>query len=132
MTQGKKSTTKNLSNFFKYGLLDIFLIRGSWIFHQSIFNKLTICYSIAIGVASMVPVVLYPLAKRVTQFPQLVLGLTFNIGAIMGYTAVTGHLNLQTTFLLYMSCIMWTLHYDTIYAMQVRNFLLYESLVKKN
>jgi len=73
---------------------------------------------IAIGVASMIPVVLYPLAKRVTQFPQLVLGLTFNVGAIMGYTAVTGHLNLQMTFLLYMSCIMWTLHYDTIYALQ--------------
>ena len=80
----------------------------------------------------MVPVVLYPLAKRVTQFPQLVLGLTFNIGAVMGYTAVTGNLDLPVTSLLYLSCCIWTLHYDTIYALQVNSFEVKNYLKKAN
>ena len=67
----------------------------------------------------MLPVIAYPLAKRYVPMPQLVLGLTFNVGAIMGYTAVTGELNLPLTFLLYASSIFWTLHYDTIYCLQV-------------
>ena len=67
----------------------------------------------------MIPVVAYPLAKRYTQFPQLVLGLTFNIGAFMGYAQIAGQINLPLTSLLYLSCVCWTLHYDTVYALQV-------------
>uniref|UniRef100_H2YUA4 4-hydroxybenzoate polyprenyltransferase, mitochondrial n=1 Tax=Ciona savignyi TaxID=51511 RepID=H2YUA4_CIOSA len=72
---------------------------------------------IMIGCASMVPVVIYPLAKRVTM-PQAVLGLTFNMGALMGYTAVTGTINWPVQLTLYASCFIWTLYYDTIYALQ--------------
>ena len=75
--------------------------------------------SIQIGFLSMIPVILYPLAKRFTYFPQFALGLTFNVGAIMGYTAVTGDLNWGIVGPLYGSCLMWTMYYDTIYAFQV-------------
>jgi len=73
---------------------------------------------IMLGVASMIPVVLYPLAKRYTVFPQAVLGMTFNIGAIMGYVAVTDAFNWAIVGPLYLSCFMWTIYYDTVYAMQ--------------
>jgi len=77
--------------------------------------------SIQMGVAAMVPVVLYPLAKRFTMFPQAVLGLTFNVGALMGYAAVCETLNWTLMGALYASCFTWTIYYDTIYAFQVIN-----------
>ncbi len=73
--------------------------------------------AILIGVCSVVLVVLYPLAKRVTWYPQAVLGLTFNIGALMGWAAVTDSLALAP-ILLYVGGFFWTLGYDTIYAHQ--------------
>lgn len=77
------------------------------------FNRLTV----AIGVASLIPVILYPLAKRVTWYPQAVLGLTFNMGALMGTSAMTGSLT-PSSVLLYLAGLFWTLGYDTIYAGQ--------------
>ena len=77
------------------------------------FNTLTIW----LGVSSLILVVLYPLAKRVTWFPQFVLGLAFNWGALLGWAAVRGELALPA-FLLYVAGIFWTLAYDTIYAHQ--------------
>ncbi|PZP55538.1 MAG: 4-hydroxybenzoate octaprenyltransferase [Micavibrio aeruginosavorus] len=73
--------------------------------------------AIFLGVMSIVMVVLYPLAKRVTWYPQFVLGLTFNMGALMGWAAVTGQLGWPALFL-YAAGILWTLGYDTIYAHQ--------------
>lgn len=73
--------------------------------------------AIIIGVASVVLVVLYPLAKRVTWYPQAVLGLTFNIGALMGWAAVTDGLSVYPVYL-YIGGFFWTLGYDTIYAHQ--------------
>ncbi|XP_039255464.2 4-hydroxybenzoate polyprenyltransferase, mitochondrial-like [Styela clava] len=73
---------------------------------------------IMIGVASMIPVILYPLAKRYTYYPQAVLGLTFNMGAIMGYAAVVGSINWSIVGPLYLGCFFWTMYYDTIYALQ--------------
>ncbi|GGG19659.1 4-hydroxybenzoate octaprenyltransferase [Caldovatus sediminis] len=75
--------------------------------------------AIALGVLSLVPVVLYPLAKRVTDFPQLVLGLTFGWGAPLGYAAATGGVD-GVTAALYAAAIAWILGYDTIYAHQDR------------
>jgi len=75
--------------------------------------------AIALGVLSLVPVVLYPLAKRVTDFPQLVLGLTFGWGAPLGYAAATGGVD-GVTAALYAASIAWILGYDTIYAHQDR------------
>lgn len=73
--------------------------------------------AIVTGIAVMGVVVLYPLAKRVTFWPQLVLGVAFNWGALVGWAAVRGGLE-TPAILLYAAGILWTLGYDTIYAHQ--------------
>jgi 4-hydroxybenzoate polyprenyltransferase len=72
-----------------------------------------------LGVASLLLVALYPLAKRVTWWPQLMLGFTFGWGAPMGYAAAAGRID-TTDLLLYAAAILWILGYDTIYAHQDR------------
>jgi 4-hydroxybenzoate polyprenyltransferase len=64
-------------------------------------------------------VVSYPLMKRITYWPQLVLGLTLNWGALLGYSAVKGYCDWTVCLPLYAAGIAWTLVYDTIYAHQV-------------
>ena len=59
----------------------------------------------------------YPFMKRITYWPQLFLGLTFNWGMIMAHTAILDQISLNIT-LLYLSAIFWTLGYDTIYGYQ--------------
>ena len=71
----------------------------------------------AIGASVLVLVFTYPLAKRVTDWPQAVLGLTFNWGALLGYAAVTGSLAWPAA-LAYAAGFFWTLGYDTVYAHQ--------------
>lgn len=78
-----------------------------------LFNRFTVW----LGAASLVLVFLYPLMKRITWWPQLVLGFTFNWGALMGWSAVNGVIGLPT-IPLYIAGIFWTLGYDTIYAQQ--------------
>jgi 4-hydroxybenzoate polyprenyltransferase len=73
------------------------------------------------GVPSLLLVGIYPLAKRVTNYPQFVLGLTFSWGAMMGFPAlninVLGNNNtLAAAVALYSSCVAWTVVYDMIYA----------------
>lgn len=58
--------------------------------------------------------------KRVTYWPQLVLGMTFNWGALLGWSAVHGSCNWSVCLPLYFAGIFWTLFYDTIYAHQVK------------
>ena len=72
-----------------------------------------------LGVAALLPVVLYPLAKRVTDWPQAVLGVIFSWAAPMGYAAVTGGLD-AAAFALWAAGFFWILGYDTIYAHQDR------------
>ena len=59
----------------------------------------------------------YPFFKRITYWPQFILGLTFNWGALMGWAAITGSISFEP-LLLYLVGIFWTLGYDTIYAHQ--------------
>lgn len=73
--------------------------------------------AILVGFASVPFVLVYPLMKRVTWWPQAVLGLTFNWGVLVGYVAVTGRADLAMLFL-YLAGVAWTLGYDTIYAHQ--------------
>jgi 4-hydroxybenzoate polyprenyltransferase len=73
--------------------------------------------SILLGVAVLALIATYPYMKRVTYWPQLFLGLNFNWGALIGWTAVTGSLT-WSPILLYLGGICWTLGYDTIYAHQ--------------
>ena len=77
------------------------------------FNVLTI----VVGIASLAVVAAYPFAKRFTYWPQVVLGLAFNWGALVGWTAVTGSLSF-TPVIFYIGCLLWTVAYDTIYAHQ--------------
>lgn len=73
--------------------------------------------SIALGLLSVLLVVAYPFAKRVTSWPQVVLGLVFNWGALLGWTAVRNDIAVPA-LLLYGAGLLWTLGYDTIYAHQ--------------
>ena len=73
--------------------------------------------SILIGFISFLLLIIYPLSKRVTYWPQLILGITFNVGVLIGFSSATGNINFTILFL-YVAGIFWTLGYDTIYAVQ--------------
>ena len=77
------------------------------------FNLLTII----LAMASMPLAFTYPLMKRFTYWPQLFLGITFNYGLILGWTAIEGEINF-IAILFYLGAIFWTLGYDTIYGYQ--------------
>ena len=77
------------------------------------FNHLTIL--LALG--SMPLAFTYPLMKRYTYWPQLFLGITFNYGLILGWTSISGEINL-IPFIFYIGAVFWTLGYDTIYGFQ--------------
>jgi 4-hydroxybenzoate polyprenyltransferase len=77
------------------------------------FNRFTV----GLGVASLALVFTYPFMKRITWWPQAFLGLTFNWGALVGWSAETGALGLPA-LLLYAGAVAWTVGYDTIYAHQ--------------
>lgn len=74
-------------------------------------------FAVWVGFASIPLVIIYPLMKRITYWPQLVLGATFNWGALLGWAAATGGLA-PAPVALYVAGIFWTLGYDTIYAHQ--------------
>ena len=75
--------------------------------------------AIWLGVASLVPILLYPLAKRVTNWPQAMLGLTFSWAAPEGIAAATGQVG-ALALVLWAAAFLWILGYDTIYAHQDR------------
>ena len=77
------------------------------------FNFLTIC----LGIFSMIFAFSYPYMKRLTYWPQLFLGFTFNWGIIMAWTAMTNSVS-YSVLLLYLGAIFWTLGYDTVYGAQ--------------
>ncbi|MCW0180668.1 MAG: 4-hydroxybenzoate octaprenyltransferase [Zavarzinia sp.] len=74
-------------------------------------------FTVWLGIASLLPVAVYPFMKRITYWPQAVLGIAFNWGALVGWSAVRGDLG-WPAILLYLAGILWTLGYDTIYAHQ--------------
>jgi 4-hydroxybenzoate polyprenyltransferase len=74
-------------------------------------------FTILLGFASMPLVIAYPFMKRITWWPQAFLGLTFNWGALVGWSAVTADLA-APALVLYVAGFLWTLGYDTIYAHQ--------------
>lgn len=76
--------------------------------------------SILLGFCSMPLVIAYPLMKRITYAPQFVLGLTFNWGALIGWTAVHGSCSWEHVLPLYGAGVCWTLVYDTLYGYQDR------------
>ncbi|WP_119418020.1 4-hydroxybenzoate octaprenyltransferase [Desertibaculum subflavum] len=92
-----------------------------WLIAQSLVGLVVLlqlnALAIALGVASLGLIALYPYAKRFTWWPQAFLGLAFNWGAILGWAAAAGTVPLAAISL-YAAGIAWTLGYDTIYALQ--------------
>ena len=74
-------------------------------------------FAVVTAIASLVIVAVYPFMKRITYVPQLVLGMAFNWGALVAWTAVRGQIE-TPAIILYIAGIFWTLAYDTIYAHQ--------------
>ncbi len=73
--------------------------------------------AIALGIASLALVAVYPFAKRFTWWPQIFLGLAFNWGALLAFAAHAGQISLSAV-IMYLAGVVWTLFYDTIYAHQ--------------
>ena len=92
-------------------LLAVLALAGLLILLQ--FNGRTVLF----GAASLLLIAVYPFAKRHTYWPQLVLGLAFSWGALLGWSAVTGSLS-AAPVVLYAGSVLWTIGYDTIYAHQ--------------
>ena len=74
-------------------------------------------YTVYLALGSMPLAFTYPLMKRFTYWPQLFLGITFNYGLILGWTAIKGQIDI-VPIMLYLGAIFWTLGYDTIYGYQ--------------
>ena len=74
-------------------------------------------FTIILALASMPLAFTYPLMKRYTYWPQLFLGITFNYGLMLGWTAINGNLDIAP-IMFYFAAIFWTLGYDTIYGFQ--------------
>jgi 4-hydroxybenzoate polyprenyltransferase len=97
--------------------------RAAWIFlaAQALIGlAVLLCFnrlSLGLGAASLLIVAIYPFMKRITFWPQAVLGFAFSFGALMGWAAFYGSLALAP-LLLYVGSIAWTIGYDTIYALQ--------------
>ena len=93
----------------------------NWMFIQTLAGAVILFtfnnFTIFLGLIALIPVAIYPYAKRFTWWPQLFLGIAFNWGALIGWSSYTGSLSLSPIFL-YFSGISWTLFYDTIYAHQ--------------
>src|SRR3954465_13160196 len=74
-------------------------------------------FAVMTGIASLIIVAVYPFMKRITWWPQAVLGLAFSWGALMGFAVILGRIDL-TALILYAGSIAWVIGYDTIYAHQ--------------
>lgn len=104
ITSGQISVNEALVLFSVLGLLALGLVFT--------LGPLAVMIALAAGVLT----ILYPLAKRVTDFPQVVLGITFNAGILIAYAAAQHSLPLNA-WILYATAILWTIAYDTMYAM---------------
>lgn len=110
-TQARPLAAGIITRTEAYGLLFVLLCIGLFILLQ-----LT-PMAVLVGLFSMLLVIAYPLMKRVTWWPQLFLGFTFNIGVLMGWAAALRDIGTPAWWL-YAAGIFWTLGYDTIYAHQ--------------
>ncbi|KAL4592999.1 hypothetical protein LXL04_006010 [Taraxacum kok-saghyz] len=111
-TKSRPIASGALTPFEGVGFLGFQLLLGLGILLQ--LNN----YSRILGASSLLLVFSYPLMKRITFWPQAYLGLTFNWGALLGWSAIRGSLDPRVVLPLYLSGVCWTLVYDTIYAHQ--------------
>lgn len=99
---------------------DINLREALFILYIVLFVCLAILLSLTVtatmvGFIAFCFILIYPLMKRITHFPQAFLGLTFNLGLLIGYAAIVDNVSLHA-LLMYVACCFWTIGYDTIYA----------------
>lgn len=111
-TAGRPLASGNLSMFDALVFLGTQLSLGCLILLELNF------YSVLLGASSLGLIILYPLMKRVTYWPQLMLGFTFNWGTLLGWAAIHGSCDWSVCLPLYAAGVSWTLIYDTIYAHQ--------------
>ena len=110
-TRGRPLPSGEIKLHHALGWLAIQLVVGAAILFK--LNK----FAGGIALLSLLLVAIYPTMKRLTSWPQVVLGLAFNWGALVGYATVTDTLSWPTVAL-YAGGVAWTMVYDTIYAMQ--------------
>ncbi|MGH1397838.1 MAG: 4-hydroxybenzoate octaprenyltransferase [Alphaproteobacteria bacterium] len=110
-TRGRPLAAADISLKQAFVFLMILLLIGLVVLSQM--NGTTII----LGIVSLPLIIAYPLMKRITWWPQAFLGLTFNFGVLMGWSAMVGRLDMPA-LLIYVGAIFWTLGYDTIYAHQ--------------
>ncbi len=110
-TKNRPLASKKISTKMALFFLAILLFLGLIILLQ--FNFQTIVG----GFVALALILIYPLMKRVTYFPQIFLGITFNFGIIMAGLALNSSINFGL-IILYLACISWTFLYDTIYGFQ--------------
>lgn len=110
-TKNRPLASGAISPFQAIIFMGLLLAGGLWILLQ--LNDLTI----KLGLIAVGLIALYPFMKNITWWPQAFLGITFNWGALMGWAAVTGSLDIPA-FVIYAACVFWTIGYDTIYAYQ--------------
>lgn len=108
-TKNRPLANKTISKSLASTVLIILLSATLWIL-----LSLSVT-AIIVGIIAFCMIVLYPLMKRFTHFPQVFLGLTFNLGCLVGYAAVKDEISLAP-LLMYFACGFWTFGYDTIYA----------------
>lgn len=113
-TSSRPLVTKEMTNLDAWFFLGFQLAWGLLILLELNWN------TILLGASSLGLVIVYPLMKRITNWPQFILGMTFNWGALLGYCAVHGDVNWAACLPLYAAGISWTIIYDTIYAHQDR------------
>ena len=110
-TERRPLASKRISLIEAFFLLIIFLIISFLLLLQ--FNYA----AIIVGLLSIPFVILYPFMKRVTYWPQIILGIVFSWGVLIVTIQFNGTLTNQSIFL-YIGCVFWTLGYDTVYAYQ--------------
>lgn len=110
-TKNRPLANKTMAIYEAIALLTILLFISFLILLS--FNLLTIY----LGISSILLIMLYPFMKRITYWPQLFLGFTFNWGVIIGWTAITNSIDIEM-ILIYISSVFWTLGYDTVYGYQ--------------
>lgn len=113
-TSTRPLVTKEMTNLDAWFFLGFQLSIGLLILLELNWN------TILLGASSLGLVIVYPLMKRITNWPQFILGMTFNWGALLGYCAIHGDLNYAACLPLYAAGVSWTIIYDTIYAHQDR------------
>ena len=110
-TKNRPLANKTMAIYEAIALLTILLFISFLILLS--FHLLTIY----LGISSILLIMLYPFMKRITYWPQLFLGFTFNWGVIIGWTAITNSIDIEM-ILIYISSVFWTLGYDTVYGYQ--------------